>query len=267
MADASVATVRGRFLWYELLTSDPKAAQKFYTKLIGWSAAPFEVPGAPSDNPYSMWMNGEAPVGGFIQLPEEAQKAGAPSHWLAYIGTPDVDATAAEAQKLGATVHHRMEIPTVGRFAIIADPQGAVFAAYTPAEPPAEPPATPGVGEFSWHELATSDHEAAFDFYHRLFGWEKTESMDMGPAGVYQMYGPNGETLGGMFNKTSDMPGPPCWMYYTVVPDAEAAAEKVKKSGGQVVSGPMEVPDGSGDMIVQCMDPQGAAFALHSRKG
>ncbi len=265
MADASVATVRGRFLWYELLTTDPDAAQSFYTNVIGWGTAPFEIDEAPSDQPYTMWMNRETPVGGVMSLPQDAKKSGAPSHWLAYIGTPDVDATAAKAQKLGATVHHQMEMPTVGRFAIIGDPQGAVFAAYTPAEPPPDQKGPPGVGEFSWNELATSDYRAAFDFYHKLFGWDKTEKMDMGPAGVYQMYGRHGETLGGMFNQTDDMPGPPCWLYYTRVDDVAAATERVKQSGGQILNGPMEVP--GGDMIVQCMDPQGAAFALHAKVG
>ena len=80
------------------------------------------------------------------------------------------------------------------------------------------------------------------------------------------MYGRNGETLGGMYNKSADVPGLPSWLYYTSVDNVEAAAEKIKNAGGQILNGPMEVPGGSGDMIAQCMDPQGAAFALHSKK-
>jgi predicted enzyme related to lactoylglutathione lyase len=59
------------------------------------------------------------------------------------------------------------------------------------------------------------------------------------------------------------MPGPPFWLYYVYVKDLDKAAESVKQHGGQVLNGPMEVP--GGDRIAQCMDPQGAAFAIHGK--
>lgn len=252
----------GKFVWYELMTSDPDAAQSFYHETIGWGTAPFDE----SPEPYTMWMNGDRPVGGVMALPEEAKQAGAPPHWVAYITTPDVDATTEKVKQLGGNlIHGPMEIPNVGRFAIVSDPQGAVFAVYKPADEQPGDSHEPSVGEFSWHELATTDHEGAFDFYSKLFGWSKTEAMDMGEAGTYQMYGLGDKTMGGMFNKPAEMPGPPMWLYYTVVSDVNKAAEKVKAKGGQVLSGPMEVPGGSGDMIAQCVDPQGAPFAIHSK--
>ncbi len=253
---------RGRFVWYELQTSDPDAAKSFYPEVAGWSTAPFED--APM--PYTMWMNGESAVGGVMQLPEEAKKNGAPPHWLVYIGTPDVDATVEKAKGLGATVLWGPEtMGGVGRWAVLRDPQGAVFAAFTPggdSQPAADH--DPEVGEFSWHELYTTDHEKGLQFYSELFGWEKTEAMDMGEMGVYQMYGRNGRTLGGMMNLTPDMKMPPAWLIYARVPDADRAAEKAGKAGGKVVNGPMEVP--GGDRIAQIMDPQGAMFAVHSKK-
>ncbi len=251
---------RGRFVWYDLLTTDPKSATTFYTKLIGWGTTQWEG----SEFPYTMWTIGEDSIGGIMELPDEVKAAGAPPHWLAYVAVPDVDATVKQAKKLGAKVHKEAtDIPTVGRFAVLADPQGAVFAIFTAeAEPPGHE-GPPKKGEFSWHELATTDHEAAFDFYNSIFGWDKTDSMDMGEAGIYQMYGRKGMPLGGMFNKTPDMPGPPFWLFYTLVDDVHKAVETVKKMGGKVLNGPMEVP--GGDFIVQCLDPQGAPFALHSR--
>jgi predicted enzyme related to lactoylglutathione lyase len=155
------------------------------------------------------------------------------------------------------------DIPNAGKFAVLMDPQGAAFAVYSSDQESPESAWPPNVGEFSWHELATTDREAAFDFYAALFGWEKTEAMDMGEAGIYQMYGGGGTTLGGMFNKPAEMPGPPFWLFYIRVPDVEIAVEKVMVLGGQVVNGPMEVP--GGDKVAQCLDPQGAAFALHSK--
>lgn len=250
---------RGRFLWYELMTSDVEAAKGFYPGITGWSTAPWET----GDQPYTMWMNGEMPVGGLMELPEDAVRAGARPHWLTYIGAPDLDATVGRAQELGAQILvPTMEVPEVGRMTILTDPQGAVFAAYQPqGDAPEEIEPHPGC--FSWHELATSDREAAWAFYSELFGWETTEEMDMGDAGIYHMYSrPGGAALGGIFNRTAEMPVS-AWTLYTMVPDAAEAAAAVSSAGGQVIMGPMEVP--GGDQIAYCFDPQGAAFAVHSK--
>ncbi len=252
---------RGRFVWYDLMTTDPDAAQSFYTELIGWGTQAWDGP-----MPYTRWTNHDVPLGGVVTLPEEAKQAGAPPHWLAYIHTPSVDETVTTAeQNQGKVVVPAQDIPKVGRFAVLADPQGAVFAAYTPAGETPEDSAAK-VGEFSWHELNSSDHENAWGFYETLFGWQKTDAMDMGEMGMYQMFTKSGGELplGGMFNKPKEMPRPPFWLYYARVDDVHESAEKVKELGGQVLNGPMEVPDG--DHIAQCMDPQGAAFALHSTK-
>ena len=86
---------------------------------------------------------------------------------------------------------------------------------------------------------------------------------DMGPMGVYFIFKRNGRDVGGMFNISKEMPMPPSWLHYVRVDSADTAAERVKANGGQVVNGPMEVP--GGDRIAQCVDPQGAAFAVHSK--
>jgi predicted enzyme related to lactoylglutathione lyase len=251
---------RGRFLWHELMTNDPKAAQAFYMKVVGWGLQEWTG----MDKPYWMWTRGETPIGGLMPQPPDAQKAGTPPCWLAYIGTPAVDETLRKAEGLGAkALAGPMDIPTVGRIAILQDPQGAAFAIYAPARTP-EAEAEAQVMDFSWHELATSDYEAAFAFYEKLFGWKRSDAVDMGPLGTYQMYGRGDRTYGGMYNKPKEMPAPPHWLLYTRIPDINEAAETVKGAGGQVLNGPMEVP--GGDWIVQCLDPLGAAFALHATK-
>ncbi len=252
----------GRFCWYDLMTLDPGAAEGFYKEVAGWGTDIWQG----GEMPYTMFTNGGKPLGGVMQLPEEAKAQGAPPHWLAYVSVPDVRETTAKAKALGAHVHvEPQEIPNAGSFAVLADPQGAVFAVFTPKEEMPGQAEPPGKGEFSWHELATTDHVAAFDFYADLFGWQKTDAMDMGDMGIYQMYGAGNSTLGGMFNKPAEMPASPHWLYYIRVDNVNAAVEKVKALGGQVLNGPMEVP--GGDTIAQCMDPQGAAFALHSSAG
>ncbi len=254
------ATIRGRFVWHQLMTTDTKSAAGFFAKVVGWKTQPFA-----QDPSYTMFVAKGRPMAGLMVLPEDAVAMGAPPSWTTYIGTPNVDETARQAAALGGKVLRQpADIPTVGRFAVIQDPQGAVFAAFTPAQA-APPDAPPTVGDFSWHELSTSDWRAALTFYQRLFGWEETSAMEMGPEmGTYQMYGWKGKTLGGMFKKPAQMPGPPSWLPYIKVTDSKKAAAAVKELGGRVVNGPMEVP--GGDWIAQGVDLQGAMFAVHSAK-
>jgi predicted enzyme related to lactoylglutathione lyase len=190
---------------------------------------------------------------------------GTPPHWLTYIETPNIDETVSHATALGARTYvPPKDIPTVGRFAVLADPQGAVFAIFAPLSQSPAPDGDPRLGDFSWHELLTTDHRAAFDFYEKLFGWTKTSAMDMGAMGVYQMYGQNGVTVGGMYDIQPGMQAPPSWLPYIRVDSADRAAERAKEEGATIINGPMEVP--GGDRIAILFDPQGAAIAVHSKK-
>jgi predicted enzyme related to lactoylglutathione lyase len=248
-------TPLGRFVWFDLMTTDPRSAQPFYGSVAGWGTEPF-----PGPMEYTMWTREGAPLGGSMPVPS----GDIHPHWLAYVSTPDTDATVARAKALGAQVMvEPADIPTVGRYAVLTDPQGVVFAVYTSADATPDHGDEPKVGEFSWHELMTTDHAAAADFYTRLFGWELTSAFDMGGGAMYQMFGRNGRELGGMFTKGPDMPAPSAWVHYIRVDDINAAVERIKAAGGQVVNGPMEVP--GGDWIAQAMDPQGAMFAVHAK--
>jgi predicted enzyme related to lactoylglutathione lyase len=247
----SNAEVLGRFVWHELLTTDTAAAAAFYPKVLPWRTAPSSMPG------YTIWMAGQAQIGGLMALPAEA--GATPPHWLVYVGTPNVDATCSQAQGLGAhVVKPPADIPNVGRFAVLTDPQGATFALFTPgAGPP--PGAPPAQGGFSWHELATTDVAAALRFYGQLFGWSKGAGHDMGAMGVYQIFQHGGSQVGGMCN----VQGPstaPSWLSYVHVADAGRAVAAAKSGGGRLLHGPMEVPGGS--WIAMMMDPQGGAFAV-----
>jgi uncharacterized protein len=253
---------RGRFVWYELSTSDPAAAQRFYSAITGWGTQAFEGTGTP----YTMWINGENPIGGVMQLPAELSSQGVPPNWLPYIGTDDVDETVAEAAQLGGKIIvPPQDIPTMGRFAVLADPQGATFAVYKSAQDMPEPEFAPQRGDASWHELTTTDYTAAFDFYHKLLGWEKQSEMDVGGGTMYLMYGrtSDGPMLGGMWTwNNPDQTMPPNWLLYFKVDDVDQTAERIKQLGGQILNGPMDVP--GGDRVAQAMDPQGAAFGIHS---
>jgi len=246
----------GQFVWPELMTGDLEAAKAFYTKVVGWGTMPF----GEGDPPYMMWTAGETPVGGLMKTPAEA--AGSPPMWFQYISTADVDSAAAQLTSLGGTVHMQpRDIPTIGRFSVVADPQGATFCLFTPVQGGGQP-ARPDMGGFSWFELATTDVDAAFDFYSRLFGWQKTESMDMGGEGTYQMFGRDGESVGGMAPRGSDQPGPPMWIGYADVPDIDESARRIAELGGTIVYGPTVVPGGG--RALSALDPQQAIFGLFS---
>jgi predicted enzyme related to lactoylglutathione lyase len=258
MADVSA---HGRFVWCDLITSDPKEAEAFYTKVAGWGTMPWTAP-TPGSMAYTMWTVAGAPIGGLMALPSGAP---APPYWLGYVSVPDVDEAVSQAESLGGTtVEKAADIPSVGRFAVLADPQGAMFAVFASAGQTPGHEGMPLVGEFSWHELMTTAYSSAFRFYQSMFGWEKLSEHDMGPLGVYLEFGRNAAPMGGMFNKPADVPMPPNWLQYIHVDSVDRVAELVKESGGTILNGPMDVP--GGDRIAQCMDPQAAAFAIHSRK-
>ena len=252
------SSVRGRFLWHELSTTDTTSAAAFYLKAVGWTTETWD------QNPsYVMFAAGGRPMAGLLSLSGEARASKVPPSWLTYVGTPDVEATARQAESLGGKVLKTLgEVAAVGRWIVLEDPQGAVFAIITPSRGP-QADSAPGPGEFSWHELASTDPAAALRFYRQLFGWEETQSMDMGPdLGMYHMYSRNGRMLGGIYKKPAKMVGPSNWLPYVLVPDSKKAVAATKKGGGQIVNGPMEVP--GGDWIAIGIDPQGGTFAVHS---
>ncbi len=250
---------QGRFTWYELMSTDPAAGLDFYAGLTGWTHQPF-AGGGEDAPPYHVWMKGEEPMAGCMQLPEEAQAQGAPSHWMGYIHCDDVDATKAKAIELGATELMAMEMPEIGKFAVMMDPSQATICFFQPANEPG-PEQPKAAGRFTWHELYTDDYQKTFDFYSELFGWEVMDDMDMGEAGVYRIFGRNGEQMGGMMNRPEQMPMN-CSGYYISVASVDDAASAITEAGGTVTVPPMDVP--GGDRILMGMDPQGGAFALHS---
>lgn len=251
-----MSDTQGRFVWYELMTTDRAAAEAFYAKVVGWGTQR-----ASGDMPYTLFTAGELPVSGTMDMPQEVRASGTPPVWFGYIGVDDVDATAAKVEAAGGTIHvPPRDIDNVGRFAMVADPQGAAFGLMKWANPMPDSPVPMGTpGRPGWHELMARDWEQVLPFYLTMFGWEKDYGHDMGPMGIYQVVKIPNEQGAGLFNKPAGVPEP-FWLYYFNVENIDAAADRVKTAGGQIVEGPMEVPEGA--WIVQGLDPQGAMFAL-----
>ncbi len=116
----------GAFSWCELMTTDVEAAKVFYTKLFGWASEAMSMP----DMTYTAVKAGGKEIGGIMTIPKEAK--GTPPMWGAYVTVDDVDLTARTAEQLGAKILvPPTDIPNVGRFCVIQDPQGAVISAIT----------------------------------------------------------------------------------------------------------------------------------------
>ena len=247
----------GQFVWYDVMTTDVPAAKSFYEQVVGWQGADSGMPG----QTYVLFSAGSAMVGGLMPIPPDAKAMGARPCWTGYIAVDDVDASGERVKQAGGAVHRApSDIPGVGRFAVVADPHGAVFIVFkgTGEAPPTPAPGTPGT--VGWHELHAGDRESDFSFYATLFGWTKLDAMDMGPMGKYQIISTtNGPPDGAIMTKMPNIPMP-FWLYYFNVDAIDAASARVKNGGGKVINGPMEVPGGS--WIVQCTDPQGAVFAM-----
>ncbi len=245
------------FVWYELMTTDVSAADAFYRTVIGWTSRDWDEPGTQ----YKIMNAGEHSVAGLMPIPAEVRAAGGRPAWLGYILAEDIDAATEKAKQAGGTVHRTpADIPRVGRFSVVADPQGATFILFKPASPGDNSRAPGGTpGHVGWHELYAADWKKAFDFYSGQFGWTKADAIELGPMGTYQTFAAGGPAIGGMMNKPPQMPAP-SWQFYFNVEAADAAAARVKDNGGQILNGPMQVPGGS--WILQCLDPQGAMFCL-----
>ena len=251
-----MVNLHGRFVWYELHTTDVEAAASFYTKVVGWGTRDASLPGRAA---YSVFTAGAASVSGLMTLSEDARQRGATPCWIGYVGVNDVDGATERTKELGGAVQFPpIDIPNVSRFAVIADPQTAMLALVKWLNPDQEQPAEMGKpGRVGWHELLADDWEKALAFYGALFDWRKANA-DAGPMGTYQLFSIGGQTIGGMFTKPPIVPVP-FWLYYFDVPDVDVAAEHVKAGGGQIIEGPAAVP---GSWILRCTDPQGAMFAL-----
>jgi hypothetical protein len=249
------------FFWYDVMTTDTKAARKFYCDVVGWTA---EDTG-PKGNGYVLFNTHGQGVAGLMDIPEEAAKHGARPAWMGYIAVDDVNAAAKRIQQEGGKVMREpTEVPGIIRFAVVADPQGATFLVAKGLTATAPPPLTQGTqGTIGWRELYANDWKTVFPFYEKMFGWTKADAIDMGPMGTYQLFAAGAQPIGGMMNKPPQVPAA-YWGYYFNVPAIDAGVTRLTAGGGKVLNGPVEVP--GGQWVVNAMDPQGAAFSLVATK-
>jgi uncharacterized protein len=242
---STVKTEVGRFVWHDHMSNDPAKAREFYAKLLGWEIEIWK----PGEMDYPMiTVNGQM-HGGFGPA-----QGGAPSHWLGHVAVENADETARRAREAGGSVlGEPMDIPEVGRMAVIQDPQGAVFSAFTAA---GEVP--PSQGVFLWDEVLTTDPEAAKGFYAKVVGWT-AEDMNMGDM-VYTIFSTGDAQRAGCTRVPADAEWPPYWQTHLASNDVDRDAAKAEELGATKYMGPTDIP--TVGRVAVLADPTGATFGL-----
>ncbi|MEZ4232904.1 MAG: VOC family protein [Polyangiaceae bacterium] len=247
-----------KFVWYDLNTKDLDKAKEFYTKLFGWNIVSWKPDAAPADMPeYPMLNIGDKAFGGMNALPADTP---APSHWMGHVTVDDVDAAMARAKKLGAQFPMgAMDIPSVGRMAMMMDPENCVVSLFKPEGelPELVPMSTPGM--VGWNELLVTDTDKAQALYSEVVGWKWRK----GPMTEMEYFlfgsGEEGGDAGGMMKRPDGMPVSSWFLYFTTA-DIEQSVARIKELGGAVFQGPFDVPT-VGKLAV-CMATDGSMFGL-----
>jgi uncharacterized protein len=252
---ADKVSYAGKFVWYDLMTTDVPASLKYYGDLFGWTTKV----DAGSTGPYTMLLSGGKEFGGIMAIDKTRPM---PSHWIGYIAVDDINAAAGRVPGLGGRIAHPVtEIPHVGHFAVIVDPQGAATCLFQGREMESaddwKMPSGPGV--VVWNELLTTDPPAAARFYQGVVGWTSREE-DMGPMGKYWIFSAGGKDCAGMMKMPPDAQAPPNWLPYFHVADVDASTQKTQQLGGKIYVPPADIPN-IGRFSVTA-DQTGATLAL-----
>ncbi|MGW4650584.1 VOC family protein [Kitasatospora sp. NPDC004289] len=240
--------------WVDLTSKDQQAALDFYRDLLGWQGqvGPEEFGG------YAVCdLNGRPVAGVMGPVPTEPGQPAVPPNWTTYLATDDADATLTAIGDNGGTVLFPvMDVGTIGRMLVAADPTGAVFGVWQPLE-------FPGAGVWGeagavvWNELRTPAPDAAGVFYNAVFGVQ-IAPMEQMPE--YLSFNVNGKSSGGVTTLEGDPPGtPPHWRTYFGVDDTDSTVDALVKAGGTVLEPPTDYPWGRNALV---QDRDGAVFAL-----
>lgn len=253
---AKPATKVGRFVWFDLMSTDVPRSLAFYTNLFGWTVKSMDM-GAMG--PYQMFAAGGVDFGGVVPFDQKDGR----SHWMPYVSVANIDAACKATESNGGVVCvPPFKIPGVGRFAVVADPAGAVSSPMQMDQAPrTDPDAPPAPGTPVWNELVTPVPDQVGGFYTKLYGW-KIGTMDMGPGGTYYLFKDGAKDVAGMMKTPANAPpeARPQWLAYIGVADVDATLAKAEAAGARVGMEPFDVPN-VGRMAVFA-DPTGAMLAL-----
>jgi predicted enzyme related to lactoylglutathione lyase len=244
----------GKFVWHTLTSENLEASKTFYAALLGWQYSDTTVLG----KKYTVARLGKQPVAGMRGPDAELGKTA--SHWLAYMSAADVDSTVTKARAAGAKVlAGPVDVGSLGRAAVLADPQGAPFGLVRLSAGDPADPAQPLENAFFWNEYLTHDLDATLAFYNGLFPYEVTTSKSEDNAAYVVLK--TGRARAGVFRvPDSQSQVPPNWLPYVRVSDPAGLASRVAGLGGRVLLEPK--PQHRKGSLAIVADPSGAVFAL-----
>ena len=245
----------GKVIFTELVTPDLTMAKQFYARLFGWKFRDMQD----GKTEYAEAFLHGYPVAGLIHKPIPAGEHRQPA-WLTFISTDDVDATEKLALQNGAKLlFGPRDVPLRGREAVLADPQGAVFAILDSSSgDPAD--VLPMPGEWIWSSLITRDPDTDAAFYQTLFDYEVFDLSPDNSAQHLLLSSDNYARASVNVLPTSRADSHPHWLNYVRVRNTDRMAAKVVKLGGRVLVEPRV--DRHGGKIAVVADPTGAPFGL-----
>jgi predicted enzyme related to lactoylglutathione lyase len=247
---------QGHFVWRDLVTPEPAAAEAFYTALFGWTVQHHDFG---TDTIFRIFEVDGVPSGTIVPPLPGATTA----FWYSYIGTPDADAAAETAASLGAAIQIAPgDVEGCGRFGVIADPHGAIVAPITGDQPGPDSDAIVPLGGVSWNELITLDIAASVAFYRTLFDYDATDISSS--EGSYKLLKrtENGVTTthAGVFHAPEAQPAS-AWIVYFRVADIDTAREQAESLGATLKTGVIDVEDFG--RTCWLIDLTGALIGLH----
>ncbi len=256
----------GLFSWTDIALPDPQAGSAFYATLFGWDA---EDQFDPHGNYiYTMFSRDGKSVAGLGPQSPEGAGGGMPPMWMSYVNVDNVDATVSSVTLHGGSVQVPvMEVMNSGRMAIVADPQGAVFALWEDGDHSGGEVFN-SHGAMTWNELATRNTAGAKAFYAAALGWDFEKFPGDNEYWLIMVQGKARGTLhqdddynGGIMPMGDNWPEevPPHWMVYFSVDDTDATVARLGELGGSVSVPPFETPAGR---IAVVADPQGGTFSV-----
>jgi len=243
----------GKWVWFDLLTHDGDATERFYSELFGWE---FAEP-ASDDSPFRSISLGGTPIAGMFVVPEGDDRVSR-ARWVPYVSVADVDDAVRFVERHGGEVlAEAQDLADRGRLAVVEDPQGAVFGMlHSASGDPADLDAVPG--GFLWTELWTHDVQDAVNFYHGLAGYSHVV-VQFPSAGDYDVLQAEERPRAGVLELPFEGVDPN-WLPYVRVDDPQAIAQRAEELGGAVFLGPHEeLRRGTVAIII---DPSGAALTI-----
>ncbi|MBK9258297.1 MAG: VOC family protein [Polyangiaceae bacterium] len=241
----------GHFVWHELMTPDGAGAEKFYGDLLGWKFRHTEIGGG---RIYRLIDVNGREQGGILEMPVSE---GIPSHWVGYVSVPDVDSAAKVAEaKGGRATCAPMDIPNIGRFAYLLDPEGAGFVVYHDNRGDQAPREMPNIGDFCWDSLTTTNGDRALAFYGAVVGWVRGKFGDA--PGLFFAAGEGQDVIA-----DTDAPqdgARSSWTTHVVVQNLDNARAKAESLGAKILAPQIDVPT-VGKMCI-IADPWGSVISL-----